>query len=142
MTDDNKPLTIGKLAERMGLSPDTLRYYEKMKLIKADSRSRAGYRLYTEQTISVLRFIKGAKALDFSLVEIQKLLALTSSDKATCAQIIDKTEAKIAEAETQILELKEIRKALKALVKQCPGGNAPVDMCPILEHIQGKRRRK
>ncbi len=139
---DGKTFTIGKLAEQTGISPDTLRYYEKMKLIKAAERSRAGYRLFNGDTLSTIRFIKGAKALDFTLVEIKKLLALTSSDTATCAQIIDKTDAKIAAAETKILELKEIRKALKALVKQCPGGNAPVDMCPILEYIQGKRRRK
>lgn len=141
MKDEAQTLTIGKLAEMTGLSADTLRYYEKMKLIKADSRSRAGYRLYKPAAVSVIRFIKGAKALDFTLAEIKKLLALTSSDQATCTQIIDKTEAKITEAEAKIIELKEIKKVLKNLVKQCPGGNVPVDMCPILEHIQGKKRK-
>lgn len=134
-------LTIGKLSERSGVSTDTLRYYEKMKLIKAESRSRAGYRLYHDDTVRVLRFIRGAKALNFSLDEIRKLLALTSSDQTTCAQIIDKTEAKIVEAERKILELKEIKRVLKALVEQCPGGNAPADICPIIDHIQGKMRK-
>jgi DNA-binding transcriptional MerR regulator len=136
-----KPLTIGKLAKLTGITPDTLRYYEKMKLIKASSRSRAGYRLYNPEIASVIGFIKGAKALDFTLVEIRKLLALNSSDQATCAQIIDKTELKIAEAETRIDELKEIKKMLKGLIEQCPGGNAPVDLCPILDHMKKKVRR-
>ncbi len=129
-------LTIGKLAELTGTTADTLRYYEKMKLIKASSRSRAGYRLYNPEIASIIRFIKGAKALDFTLVEIRKLLALNSSDQATCAQIIDKTEVKITEAEIRIRELKKIKKVLKGLVEQCPGGDMSVDICPILKHIK------
>ncbi len=133
-------LTIGKLAERSGVSTDTLRYYEKMALIKPESRSRAGYRLYHADTVRVLRFIRGAKALNFSLDEIRKLLALTSSDKSTCAEVIRCTEGKIVEAEAKILELKEIRDVLKNLVERCPGGSAPADICPIIDHIQGKEK--
>lgn len=130
-------LTIGKLAALTGTTADTLRYYEKMKLIMAASRSRAGYRLYNQETIAIIRFIKGAKALDFTLVEIRKLLALSSSDQATCAQVISKTEDKIEQAETRILEMKRVRKVLKDLVERCPGGDAPLEDCPILEHIHG-----
>jgi DNA-binding transcriptional MerR regulator len=141
MSANTKKLTIGKLAELGGVSADTLRYYEKFGLIKADSRSSSGYRYYTEDAVSVVRFIKGAKSLNFTLEEIRQLLALNSSDQATCAQIIDKTEDKIAEAEARILELKEIKKILKELVQHCPGGNAPVNICPILDHIQGRKRK-
>ena len=87
-----KRLTIGKLAELIGVSAETLRYYEKMKLIVADARSQAGYRLYNPDAVRVIRFIRGAKELDFTLGEIQQLLALKSSDKATCAEILKHTE--------------------------------------------------
>lgn len=133
-------LTIGKLAELAGTTADTLRYYEKMKLIKASSRSRAGYRLYDEDVVRVIRFIRGAKALNFTLVEIRKLLALSTSDQASCAEVLKHTESKIMEAETKILELKEIKKVLAGLAKTCPGDSTSAKACPILEHIQKKTR--
>jgi DNA-binding transcriptional MerR regulator len=128
-------LTIGKLAEETGVTADTLRYYEKMKLLKAQERSKAGYRLYDRETINVIRFIRGAKALNFTLEEIRSLLRLKTSDTATCSEMVTKTEEKIAEAERKIIELKEIKKVLTHLVKKCPGGDAPIEACPILEHL-------
>jgi DNA-binding transcriptional MerR regulator len=131
-------LTIGKLAEMTGTTADTLRYYEKMKLIKAASRSRAGYRLYDENAVSVIRFIRGAKTLGFTLVEIRKLLTLSTSDQASCAEVLKQMEGKIMEAEAKILELKEIKKVLGQLVKSCPGDSTSAKACPILDHIQKK----
>jgi len=136
-----KQLTIGKLAEITDVSAETLRYYEKLKLISADSRSAAGYRLYNPDAVRVVRFIRGAKELNFTLDEIRQLLALKSSDKATCAEILKHTETKIKQAETRILELKEIRKVLKQLAEQCPADNSPLDCCPILEHINRKSKK-
>ncbi len=135
-----KQLTIGKLAELSGTTADTLRYYEKMKLIKAAARSRAGYRLYDDEVISIIRFIRGAKALNFTLVEIRKLLNLSTSDQATCAEVLKHTEGKIMEAEAKILELKEIKKVLSQLVKTCPGDSTSTKACPILDHIQKKTK--
>lgn len=135
-----KQITIGKLAEMTGVSADTLRYYEKMKLIAAETRSPAGYRHYHPDAVRVVRFIRGAKELSFTLDEIRQLLTLKTSDKATCAEILKHTESKIKEAETRILELKEIKTVLKALAKQCPADDTQIDCCPILEHISKKRK--
>jgi MerR family Zn(II)-responsive transcriptional regulator of zntA len=135
-----KQLTIGKLAETTGTSAETLRYYEKLKLIVADARSPAGYRLYSPDAVRVVRFIRGAKELNFTLDEIRQLLALKSSDKSTCAEILKHTEAKIKQAESRILELKEIKKVLKQLAEQCPGDETPSDCCPILDHINRKSK--
>jgi len=131
-------LTIGKLAELTGITADTLRYYEKMKLVKADSRSAAGYRLYSPDTVKLIRFIRGAKALNFTLEEIRRLLALTSTDTTTCAEILKHTEQKITEAENKIEELKTIKTVLSDLVKRCPGDDTSIEACPILDHIRGK----
>lgn len=133
-----KQLTIGRLAEMTGTTADTLRYYEKMKLITAASRSRAGYRLYDESAVGVIRFIRGAKALNFTLAEIRKLLTLSTSDEASCAEVLKQTESKIMEAEAKILELKEIKKVLSNLVKACPGDSTSAKSCPILDHIHKK----
>lgn len=128
-------LTIGKLAERSGISSDTLRYYEKMGLIKA-SRSKAGYRIYSEETEHIIQFIKGAKTLNFTLEEIRQLLTLNSSDKATCAEVLEYTKQKIVQADAKIKELKEVKKVLGELVKKCPADATSTQCCPILGHIQ------
>lgn len=129
-------LTIGKLAERAGISTDTLRYYEKMGLIKAASRSEAGYRIYGEEAERILQFIQGAKTLNFTLEEIRQLLTLNRSDKATCAEVLKHTTGKITEAEQKIRELKEVKKILTSLVEQCPADNSAISCCPILGHIK------
>lgn len=129
-------LTIGKLAERAGISTDTLRYYEKMGLIKAASRSEAGYRIYGEEAERILQFIKGAKTLNFTLEEIGQLLTLNRSDKATCAEVLKHTTGKITEAEQKIRELKEVKKILTSLVEQCPADDSAISCCPILGHIK------
>ena len=134
-----KHITIGKLAEMTGVSTDTLRYYEKMKLIAAETRSEAGYRYYHPDAVRLVRFIRGAKELSFTLDEIRQLLTFKTSDKATCAQILKHTETKIQEAETRILELKEIKRVLKQLAKECPADDTPTECCPILDHISKKR---
>jgi DNA-binding transcriptional MerR regulator len=133
-----KQLTIGKLAEMTGTSTDTLRYYEKLKLIKAKSRSSSGYRLFDADAVRVVRFIRGAKALNFTLDEIYNLLALDTSDKASCADVLRQTEIKIVEAKAKILELKEIEKVLQRLVKECPADGTSTKACPILDHIRNK----
>lgn len=127
--------TIGKLAERNGISSDTLRYYEKMGLIKATSRTSAGYRIYGEDAEHILQFIKGAKTLNFTLEEIRQLLNLNRSDKATCAEVLKHTTGKISEADQKIRELKKVKKILSALVEQCPADDTSVSSCPILGHI-------
>lgn len=131
-----QPLTIGKLAELTGISTDTLRYYEKMGLIKAASRSEAGYRIYGEEAERILQFIKGAKTLNFTLEEIRQLLTLNRSDKATCAEVLKHTTGKITEAEQKIRELKEVKKILTSLVEQCPADDSGISCCPILGHIK------
>lgn len=128
-------LTIGKLAERTGMSADTLRYYEKMGLIKAASRSSAGYRIYGDDAERIIQFIRGAKTLNFTLDEIRQLLTLNRSDKATCAEVLHHTTGKIAEAEQKIRELKEVKKALLVLTKECPGDDTSSASCPILDYI-------
>lgn len=132
---ETKLLTVGRLAERTGVSPDTLRYYEKMGLIRAASRSQSGYRIYGEDAERILQFIKGAKTLNFTLEEIRQLLTLNRSDKATCAEVLQHTTGKISEAEQKIRELKEVKRILSALVEQCPADNTSVSSCPILGHI-------
>ncbi len=135
MHKKNIDLTIGTLAARTGTRTDTLRYYEKLGLVVAARRSASGYRLYGPDAIRRVKFIRGAKALQFTLEEIKQLLLLDASDEATCGKMLSRTEAKIADAERRIQELKEIQSVLRTLAQRCPGGDAPTSQCPILDHM-------
>lgn len=131
-----KHLTIGEVAKATGVSADTLRYYEKMGLIRPSGRSTGGYRLYGVEATRIIRFIRGAKSLNFSLDEIRELLALNASDQATCQQMLVRTKEKLAQAEQKIRELKAIKTLLSDLATRCPGDASPTDGCPIMQHIQ------
>ena len=80
-------LTIGKLAALSEVSADTLRFYERQGLIVPASKSAAGYRLYGEDAVVRLRFIKQARECGFTLAEIEQLLVLRSQDVACCGDV-------------------------------------------------------
>lgn len=132
-------LTRGKLARRGGVNIATIRYYEKRGLLPETTRSRAGYRLYTEDTLRRLHFIRQAQALGFSLDEAGELLSLRMQPGTTCADIRQRARRKIATVEDKIRDLQRIRRALTRLAAACQGSGPPSE-CPILESLQGNRR--
>ena len=90
-------LTVGKLAKAGGIGVETVRYYEKRCLLPEPERLPSGYRVYSEETINRVRFIKRAQELGFTLEEISELLALTDNLGADCADIRDRAQDKITE---------------------------------------------
>lgn len=129
-----KPLMIGQVARRAGVGVETVRFYERQRLIDQPLRRASGYRQYEEDVVARLRFIKRAKELGFSLREIRELLALRVDPGTTCAEIRGKAEAKIADVENRITALQKMRKALKKLTMACRG-RGPISECPILEAL-------
>lgn len=129
-----KPLTIGKLAHAAGIGIETIRFYERTRLIPEPARTESGYRQYPEEIITRIRFILRAKELGFSLKEIKELLSLRASPKARCAEIRKRAEAKVNDIDAKVRSLLAMRNALLKLVKQC-SGKAPATECPILEAL-------
>lgn len=125
--------TIGKAAARAGVGIDTVRFYERTGLLKKAARTRAGYRLYDEDDIARLRFIRRAKLLGFSLQEIAELLALNDgiglrkSVRAITAQ-------RLKELDSKIKELERMRHTLSKLLGACHG-DGPLPGCPIIEAL-------
>ena len=130
-----KNLTIGQIAKKTQISIDTIRYYERLKLLPVPKRTQSGYRQYCESCVAKLHFIKNAKDLGFSLKEISGLLSLRVKSTSTCSNIKEKTDKKIVDIDTRIKRLQEIKKALKKLSISCSNGNAPLSDCPILENM-------
>lgn len=134
MTAGIKPLTIGRLAEQVGINLETVRFYERQGLLPKPPRSASGYRLFPADAARRLKFIRRAQELGFSLSEIRELLALRLSTRTTSAEIRKRAEAKIADIEGKIRSLDEMRKSLLKLVRSC-AGCAPLSECPILESL-------
>ena len=127
-------LTIGDVAKRADVHVETLRYYERRGLMARPPRSMSNYRLYPEDTVRRLRFIKHAQALGFSLKEIKELLSLRAAPKARCADVRERAEAKIKDIEEKIRSLQAMKKALAKLVAECVG-REPITDCPILDAL-------
>ena len=144
-------LRIGKLASAAGVSADTVRYYERRKLIPRPSRTAAGYRVYSDQDVERLQFIKRAQTLGLSLDEIKALLPVSRKSLSECRQISDLLSTKLAELDKKIAEMRGFRKTLSMYLKECEAALAGKrgDSCPVLFEItrpvpplKDSRRRK
>jgi Cu(I)-responsive transcriptional regulator len=130
-------LSIGEVSKQTGLGVDTIRFYEKEKLIPPPPRSHSGYRIYSTEIVERICFIQRAKTLGFTLSEIADLLSLRANPESSAAEVKQKALRKIDAIENKIRNLKEIQKELKALAATC-SGTGTVDTCPIIEGIESK----
>ena len=134
-------ITIGKLAHAVGIPVQTVRYYERRGLLAEPRRARSGYRLYDNEALRRLRFIRQAQSLGFSLSEIEELLSLKVQPGKTCADIRQRAREKIVDVENRIAELQRIRLALSRLAAEC-SGDGPTAECPILEALEHDGRAR
>jgi MerR family copper efflux transcriptional regulator len=119
-------MTIGRVASALGLSIDTIRFYERQGLIAPPRRSFSGYRNYSEDVIDRLHFIGDAKRLGFTLKEIRELLSQGVKSTAECGPVTRKAEAKLAEMNDEIARLQRLRVTLRKMVEACGGQCVPV----------------
>ena len=128
-------LTIGRLASACDVNIDTIRYYERKNILQPCGRTDAGYRLYSQDSIARLNFVRGAQTLGFTLSEIAELLDLQSSNDKDCGDIQSQAAQKVIEIEDKINNLLQIKQALKSLINDCPGSGAPLSECSILHYL-------
>ncbi|MBI4350693.1 MAG: MerR family transcriptional regulator [Elusimicrobia bacterium] len=131
----NAELTIGIIAKRAAVNVQTVRYYERRGLLAPGGRRRSGYRLYTPETVLVIRFIKNAQRLGFSLEEISRLLRLRVGRGAQCGPAKRQAEARLGLVREKIADLRAMEKALLRLLKTC-ARRGTTDHCPILESLK------
>jgi MerR family transcriptional regulator, copper efflux regulator len=128
-------LTIGELAKRAHVNRETVRYYERRRLLPRASRSMSGYRVFSDDALRRLRFIRHAKVLGFSLNEIRELLTLRVNSSDTCDRVRERTEVKIADIDSKIQTLQQMKDALSELVAACSRRGKTND-CPILDSLE------
>jgi Hg(II)-responsive transcriptional regulator len=139
---DRETLRTGEVAAQAGVNVQTLRYYERRGLLKEPERRQSGYREYSPDAVRLIRFIKRAQEIGFTLTEIEDLLRLRDDQVSACAEVRRAAEAKIEDIEQKIRRLRAIKRALGVLVASCATEGSPRH-CPILEAFDdGKERRR
>ena len=131
-------IQIGKVAEQTGLSIDTIRFYQKIGLVKQPARSEGGFRLFNETEIRDLVFIQKAQELGFSLVEIKQLSVLNQQHDHACSQVQDLLTTKLRDVRQKVDHLLRLEGELKRALRKCNRdlrsnrGSQHEDCCPVL----------
>lgn len=128
-------LTRGTVAKQAGVHIETLRYYERRGLLKEPPRRPSGYREYPTEVVRVVRFIKRAQELGFTLEEVAALLELRATTDAECRDVCAIAEGKLRVIDAKIGDLRAMRQRLAALMRSCSLGR-PVVQCPIIESFE------
>jgi MerR family mercuric resistance operon transcriptional regulator len=150
-------LPIGTLSDRTGCNIETIRYYERIGLMPRAARSDGGHRLYGEDHVKRMGFIRRSRTLGFTLDQIRTLLELVDGRRYTCAQVKRITIEHLEEIRRKMVDLTRIEQALKSMAAACDGGSVP--KCAVIDALfdqpedvrlarsggslaEGKRRRR
>ncbi|GBC76547.1 HTH-type transcriptional regulator ZntR [bacterium HR08] len=123
---------IGELARAVGVKPQTVRYYEREGLLGRAARTRSGYRLYDEEALLRLRFIRAAQALGLSLAEIRELVVLSREGRSPCARVRTLLREKLRALDQKIAELRAFRRELAARLAQLDAMPDQADSSPYV----------
>jgi len=126
-------LTRGALAARSGCNMETIRYYERIGILPPPPRSAGGHRLYGQDLIKRLTFVRRSRELGFTIEEIRQLLRLVDGSNYTCAQVKTLTRSHARDVQQKIADLEKIKSVLDALARQCTGDEVPE--CPIIDAL-------
>lgn len=110
--------TISVLADRFGVRPDTLRYYDRLGLLRPTGRSSTGYRLYDETAAERLDFIRGAQRMGLRLSDVRELLEVRDRGQCPCGHTEVLVQRRLAEVNTEIRQLNAVRRQLLALKRR------------------------
>lgn len=130
-------MNIGEAARRSGVSAKMVRHYESLGLLPPVSRTDSGYRQYGENEVHVLRFIKRARELGFSMAEIGELVGLWRNRRRSSVNVRRIAQKHAAELAERIEAMREMQRTLQHLIDCCQGDERPD--CPILDDLAGHR---
>ena len=127
----------GDLAKLADVNAQTLRYYERRRLLPKPKRTESGYRIYEDDSVRRIRFTKRAQDLGFTLAEISELLSLQVEERTACEDVQEKAQLKLSEIDAKIRDLRRIRKTLRVLVEACASRES-TEACPILSSLENE----
>ena len=127
--------TIGQLAKRAGVGVETVRFYERKGLIEQPRKRNSGYRVYPDDVVQRIQFIRHAKDLGFTLAEIGELLSLRPDPRTNCDAVKSRAQAKMADIDEKMASLTRMQRSLAKLVDACDRRSQTAE-CPILEALE------
>lgn len=133
-------MTIGQVARQLNINVQTIRFYEREGLLPKLGRSSAGYRLFDSDVIRRIQFVKHAQEVGFSLSEISTLFSLRADPDGSCSMVREYASEKIAQLESQLANMAQMKQTLETMVARCKEGLAVAD-CPILDALSDTRNQ-
>jgi MerR family mercuric resistance operon transcriptional regulator len=130
---------IGELSKRSGVNIETIRYYERIKILAAPPRTASGRRVYRATDLRMLVFIRRSRELGFSLDEIRALLRLGGPGYASCGEVRDIATRHLGDIRAKIADLKKLERLLTKTIARCSGNKVPD--CPVLDILDISRGR-
>lgn len=125
--------TIGKVARRVGIRPSALRYYEAQGILRRAERRPNGYRIYSNDAVRLLLFVRRAQTLGITLKEIKPLLILASRGQRPCKNVKQVAKRHLDKVGKKIRELELLRNELRTLLKRKPRRPQAHEVCPLIE---------
>ncbi len=132
-------LPIGALSRRSGVNIETIRYYERIKMLPPPPRTASGRRVYGSTDLRILVFIRRSRELGFSLDKIRALLRLGGPDKASCREVREIAAHHLEDIRAKLGDLRKLERLLAKTVARCSGKTAPD--CPVLEILDIQRSK-
>lgn len=126
-------LTIGALSKRTGVNIETIRFYERVRILPKPPRSAGGHRIYSQEQLMRLGFVRRSRELGFSLDEVRGLLRLVDGGRYACAEVKAITLDHLADIRRKIADLRRLEHTLAAVAGKCRGGKVPD--CPVIEAL-------
>jgi MerR family transcriptional regulator, mercuric resistance operon regulatory protein len=123
--------TIGTLSKSSGVNIETIRYYERVKMLAPPPRTASGRRVYDARDLRILAFIRRSRELGFSLNEIRALLRLGGPEKASCREVRTIATHHLEDIRTKLHDLQKLERLLAKTIARCTGRTAPE--CAVLE---------
>ena len=127
-------ISIGELSRRSGVNIETIRYFEKVGTIAAPPRTEGGHRVYDEDHVRALGFIRRARELGFSPDEVRAILNLGGPGRACCGEVREIAAHHLKEVRTKMADLAEIERLLASTIEQCSGGSD--SDCAVIDMIE------
>lgn len=127
--------TISQLASAAEIPTTTLRYYERVGLIEPEDRSAGNYRLYTDDSLQKVKFIRAAQGIGFTLDDIKQLLAAEDGCIPRCCDVQPLLTERLADVEQRLRDLQDVKRVLQSALRKCRRG-APSDPCCVIESLR------
>ncbi|MCH7686954.1 MAG: heavy metal-responsive transcriptional regulator [Planctomycetes bacterium] len=133
----NEQYTISQLAKAAEVPTTTVRYYERIGLVEPEDRSQGNYRLYSDESLSKLKFVRAAQAIGFTLEDVKALLGIHGGRTPSCDEVQMLIEERLADIDHRLKDLRHVKRVLASTLERCRETEQVQDCCQVIETLRG-----